>query len=170
MDAIDWIIVAILGTGFLTGLRKGLFRQLASLVGLIGGLFVARALFVRMGERMADVVGTSVPFAQVLSFFLIWLLIPVALSIVASLLTKMAEATHLGFVNRLLGACLGFIKFALFTSLAIHLIEFADSENSLIQKATKQQSLLYYPIANFSDTFYPIIKKTTQELIETTDL
>ncbi len=170
MDSIDWIIVIILGLGALSGLRKGFIRQIASLAGLIGGLFVARAVYAQVGERMADTAGISVPFAQVLSFFLIWLIIPIILSIVASLLTRMTEAVHLGFMNRMLGACLGFVKFAILTSLAVHVIEFADSEDSLIQKTTKQNSLLYYPIANILDTFYPIIRKTIPELIETTDL
>ena len=71
MDSLDWIILVILGAGAVLGFLKGFFKQLASLAGLIGGLFVARALFVRVGEQMAETVGTSVTFAQILSFFLL---------------------------------------------------------------------------------------------------
>lgn len=139
-------------------------------MGLVAGLFVARALFASTGERMAEVVGTSVTFAQILSFFLIWLLVPVLLSMMTSLITRVIEAVHLGIVNRLLGACLGFVKLVLFVSLVIHFIEFADSEDILINETTKHCSLLYYPLAEFSDIFCPILRKATQNFIETTDL
>ena len=170
MIPLDWIIVAILALGAVAGFVKGFFKQLASLTGLVAGLFVARALFARAGEYVADAAGASVTFARILSFFLIWILVPVALSVLASLLTRAAEAVRLGFVNRLFGACLGLAKFALIVSLAIHFVEFADSENVLIHQTVKQRSLLYRPIAEFSDVFYPAVKKAAQELIETTDL
>lgn len=170
MDSLDCIILVILGIGSVIGFMKGFFKQLASLAGLVAGLFVARALFARVGEQVAESVGTSVTFAQILSFFLIWLLVPVALSMLASVLTRIADVIHLGFVNRLLGALLGVLKFALLVGLVIHFMEFADSEDTLIHKTAKQNSVLYYPIADFSGVFYPVVKKAAQNLIETTDL
>lgn len=170
MDLLDWIILVILGAGAVLGFLKGFFKQLASLAGLIGGLFVARALFVRVGEQMAETVGTSVTFAQILSFFLIWLLVPILLSLLASVITRVMDAVHLGIVNRFFGACLGLVKFALFLSLAIHFIEFADSKDSLIHETTKHSSLLYYPLAELSEAFYPVVREATLDLMKTTDL
>ena len=170
MGSLDWIITVFLGLGLVTGFLRGFFKQLASLVGLVAGLFVARALFAGVGERLAETMGSSVTFAQVLSFFLIWVLVPFSLSVIASIFTKMFDAVHLGFFNRLLGACLGIVKYAFFISLAIHFIEFADSEDYLIHETAKRRSLLYYPIASFSDVFYPVIKEAARELIETTDI
>ena len=170
MEALDWIIAVFLGIGFVMGFMKGFFRQLASLVGLIAGLLIARALFVTVGEQLAEAVGSSVTFAQILSFFLIWILVPFALSILASLLTRMFDAISLGFVNRLSGAFMGLVKYAFFISLAIHFIEFADSKDFLIHETAKQRSLLYYPTASFSDVFYPVVKEAVKDLIETTDI
>jgi membrane protein required for colicin V production len=37
---------------------------------------VARALFASVGEKLAEELGTSLTFAQVVAFILIWLLVP----------------------------------------------------------------------------------------------
>lgn len=51
MQTIDWIMIAIVGLGAVVGFSKGFIRQLASVVGLVAGLLVARALYASVGER-----------------------------------------------------------------------------------------------------------------------
>ena len=45
MATIDIIILAMIGVGVIMGLIKGFVKQMASIVGLIAGLLMARALF-----------------------------------------------------------------------------------------------------------------------------
>ena len=45
MATIDIIILAMIGVGVIMGLMKGFVKQMASIVGLIAGLLMARALF-----------------------------------------------------------------------------------------------------------------------------
>lgn len=149
MATIDWVIIILLALGAASGFMKGFFKQLAAVVGLIAGLLVARALFAGLGEQLAVAVGTSVTFGQILAFLLIGLIVPLVLSLLASALTKIVDMTGLGFINRLLGAVLGVIKYALVISLVIHFIDFADSKDNLIHSTTKGSSLLYYPIKDF---------------------
>lgn len=54
MTVLDWIIVAIISIGAILGFTKGFIRQLASIVGLVVGLLVARALFASVGEKLAE--------------------------------------------------------------------------------------------------------------------
>ncbi len=70
MATIDIIILAMIGVGVIMGLMKGFVKQMASIVGLIAGLLMARALFGIVAERLAPVLGTSTTVAQVLAF--IW--------------------------------------------------------------------------------------------------
>ena len=67
---------------------KGFVKQLASIVGLIAGLLVARALFASVAEKLAPVLGTSTVIAQILAFVLIWVAVPLGFVLVASFLTK----------------------------------------------------------------------------------
>lgn len=70
MATIDIIILAMIGVGVIMGLIKGFVKQMASIVGLIAGLLMARALFGIVAERLAPVLGTSTTVAQVLAFYI----------------------------------------------------------------------------------------------------
>ena len=58
MATIDIIILAMIGVGVIMGLIKGFVKQMASIVGLIAGLLMARALFGIVAERLARFLGT----------------------------------------------------------------------------------------------------------------
>lgn len=167
MTTLDFIIIGIIFIGAILGFTKGFIKQLSSIVGLIAGLLLARALFASVGEKLAVELGTSVSIGQTIAFFLIWLVVPLGISLLASMLSQAVEAIHLGFINRWLGAGLGIIKFALLTSMIVYFIEYIDSKDNLIRSTTKSKSLLYYPIKDFSGIFIPKIKSVTKQLIDT---
>ncbi len=140
MATIDIIILAMIGVGVIMGLIKGFVKQMASIVGLIAGLLMARALFGIVAERLAPVLGTSTTVAQVLAFILIWIAVPLGFAFVASLLTKALDAVHLGWLNRWLGSGLGALKYMILIGLAIHVIEYIDPNNEMIS-ATKKEGI-----------------------------
>ena len=167
LSVLDWIIIAIIALGVVFGFMKGAVKQAATIVGLIAGLLLARALFSQLGEKLAVELGTTVSVAQVIAFFMIWILVPVVFLILASMLTKALEIVHLGIVNRLLGALLGALKYAFIVSLAISFLEYIDSKDELINRTVKQSSLLYYPVKELSGLFIPALKNVTNEIIQT---
>lgn len=162
MTSLDLVIVIMLGIGAIIGFMKGFIKQVISMVGLVAGLLVARALFGVVGEKLAVEVGTSATFGQILAFFLIWIIVPIGLSIIASILTKMAKMVSLGFVNRWLGSGIGLIKYGLLVSMFINLIEFIDLDNHLIYAESKQKAALYYPMQRFAGIFAPAFKSVTK--------
>ena len=166
MEIIDWIIIGIVAVGTVLGFSKGALRQVATLVGLVAGLLLARALYLTVGERMAVEFGTDATVSQIIAFFLIWILVPIALLWVASLLTRVLEVVNLGILNRLAGAVLGGVKYALIVSLAIQLVQFVDPNDQLIAKETKKNSATYYPMEEVGNMFVPTIKNVTKELFE----
>lgn len=165
MSPLDWFIAGIIALGVAIGCMKGAIRQLASIVGLLAGLLLARSLFVAVGDRLGEELGTSVTFARILAFILIGVLVPVVFLFLASVLTRIVDGLQLGWLNRLLGAGLGAIKYVLLLSIAIHCMEFIDSEDNLISSTNKQQSLLYTPVKDSAGYFYPVIKDVTKQLI-----
>ena len=166
METIDCIIIGFVAVGTVLGFTKGALRQVATLVGLVAGLLLARALYLTVGERMAVELGTSATVAQIIAFFLIWILVPIALLWVASLLTRVLEVVHLGILNRIAGALVGGVKYALLASLVIQLIEFIDPQDGLISKTIKKSSVLYYSMEEVGDVFVPTLKNVTKELFE----
>ena len=161
MATIDIIILAMIGVGVIMGLIKGFVKQMASIVGLIAGLLMARALFGIVAERLAPVLGTSTTVAQVLAFILIWIAVPLGFAFVASLLTKALDAVHLGWLNRWLGSGLGALKYMILIGLAIHVIEYIDPNNEMISATKKKESVLYYSMRDLSGIFFPVFKNVT---------
>ena len=166
MAVIDIIILVFIGIGTVWGMTKGFIRQLSSLVGLVVGLLVARALFAEVGDWVAPAIGVSVTIARVLAFFMLWIVVPLLFSLFASFLTKALKAVHLGWVNRWLGGGLGAIKFMLLVGMLIQLIEFVDAEHELLPQELKNESMLYGPMYDFAGMFIPAVKAAGEQIME----
>lgn len=165
MTTIDIIIVIIIGAGAIMGLFKGFIKQLAMIAGLVVGLIAAKALYMSLAEKICPTVTNSMTVAQIISFVVIWMAVPLAFTLVAALFSKVLEAVSLGAVNRLLGLVLGALKYVILIGLFINVLEFVDSDNRLISRTNKEQSVLYYPMKNFVGMFFPTVKEVTQQYI-----
>lgn len=165
MELLDIIILVLLGIGIIQGLMKGFLKQLAAIVGLVAGLLIARSLFGVVAEHLVTALGTSVTIAQILSFILIWVLVPLICIMVASVLTKALDAIHLGWLNRLLGGLFGAIKVMLLIGLAIHVLEYIDPKSEIIGETKKDASVLYHPMEEFTDVFFPVLKDMTDKIV-----
>ena len=162
MTTIDIIILIALGAGVIIGFMKGFIRQLASILGLIVGLLAAKALYTSLAVKLCPTVTDSMTVAQILAFVIIWIAVPLIFTLVASVLTKAMEAVSLGWLNRLLGAGLGALKYLLLVSLVVCVIQFIDTDSQLISQTKKEESLLYYPMERFAGMFFPAAKEVTQ--------
>lgn len=165
MTTIDIVILVILGAGAIVGGAKGFLRQLAGLLGLVAGLLIAKALYATVAERIFLPLTDSLTVAQGIAFVVIWLAVPLAFLLLALLLTKAMEAVSLGWVNRLLGAGLGLLKSALLVSLLICVVEYIDTDNTLLKKTKKRESVLYYPLEKFAGVFLPAAKEMAVEFL-----
>lgn len=165
METIDIIILVIVAAGTVIGFIKGFIRQLATILGLIVGLLAAKALYTSLAEKLCPTLTDSMTAAQIVSFIAIWIAVPILFTLIALLLTKLMDVIYLGWLNRLLGGVLGAVKFLLLISLFIGVLEFVDSDNKLIEKTKKRESLLYYPMKAFAGIFIPVAKDITQQYI-----
>lgn len=166
MTAIDIVILIIIGAGIVIGMMRGLIKQACAVVGLIAGLLVARGLYTMVGEQLAPHIGTSVSVAQIISFVVIWAVVPTILMVAGMALTKVLEAASLGIVNRLLGAVLGALLNVLFLGMLFKVIEYIDPGQKLIREETKEESAFYNPVKETAGLFFPVIEKVTHEIIK----
>ena len=169
MEVIDIIILILIGVGVIQGLMKGSMKELASVVGFVAGLLLARALFGTVAEQLAPALGTSITIAQILSFILIWVAVPIGCSLVASVLTKALEVVHLGWLNRLAGAMLGAVKMMLLAGIGIYVLEYIDPKSEMVSKTTKKASVLYTPMKELVDQCLPVVKDMTDDIKDVTD-
>ena len=169
MEIIDIIILLLIGVGVIQGLMKGSIKQLASIVGFVAGLLLARALFATVAEQLAPALQTSITVAQILSFILIWVAVPIGCSLIASVLTKALEVINLGWLNRLAGALLGAVKMMLLVGIGIYVLEYIDPESEMVSRTTKRASVLYSPMKGFVDQCLPVVREMTDDIKDVTD-
>ena len=109
-----WIEVACAGAllyGLVRGWMNGLFEELVSAGGFLIGLGIAYIYFKTIGCNMWD-------------FIFITIGTPFVLCLLASLLTKVLDKIPVaGFINHLLGAVLGCIKWGLIVGFFLLLLE-----------------------------------------------
>lgn len=169
MEVIDIIILVLIGIGAISGLMRGSIKQLAQIVGFVAGLLLARGMFGVVAEQLAPALGTSITIAQILSFILIWVAVPIGCSLIASVLTKALNVVNLGWLNRLAGAMLGAVKLMMLIGLGIYVLEYIDPKSEMVSKTTKKSSLLYSPMKEFVDQCLPVVKDVTEDIKDVTD-
>ncbi len=162
MATVDIILIVVLVVGIVRGYMAGFINQLASLLGLVVGLVVARAMYGALADKLYSTVTDSMTAAQVMAFVLIWLAVPVAFAIVAFALTKLMSVVSLGWVNRWLGAGLGAIKYVLFASLVMCVLEFVEGGTDILNT---DDSVLYDIVKQLGGLFVPAATDIVQNMV-----
>ena len=156
------LILAVVLVGFVKGLMCGFFRQVVSIVGFLAGLWVAFMLYSVLGDWIAPYIGSDVSVGRALAFILLWIGVPVGLSLLAYMLTKAVETVKLGGLNRLGGALLGGLKYMVFLSCALNVA----FRIHLISGSTGEHSRLYHPVRAMSDKLFEVCKTHVVRVVE----
>ncbi|GEM_PF-4654167 len=126
LGALDWLFIAIILGTTLIGVFSGLIQQVASAIGLIGGIVLAQ-LFC---EPMANVLNqwiTNINLAKAISYLSIFISIGIAMRLFAALTTAIVETLALKTINRGAGAIFGFIKGFIITAIIAGTLHFYNS-------------------------------------------
>ncbi|MDL2211072.1 CvpA family protein [Bacteroides sp. OttesenSCG-928-M17] len=159
MTLLDYAIIVMLLLGTISGCLKGFLRMLATVAGLIGGLLIARMLYVSVAEKISPIVMDSMTIAQIIAFIAIWVIVPAILMLLASFFTHALEAASLGWINRMLGLLFGLLQGILVVGVLINVLDYLDSNNVLLSGTIKEESVLYYPLKNFISSLFLIGKE-----------
>ena len=166
MQIIDIIILVLVIAGIITGFRKGFIRQLATLTGLVVGLLAAKALYGVVGDKLTGTVTNDPSMAHLFAFILIWIVVPIMFTLVASVITKALEIISLGWLNRILGAALGAVKWVLFISVFICVLNYIDAEGKIVSKELRDQSMLYKPVGELAGLFMPVVQDFANDILQ----
>lgn len=168
MGFIDIVFTALLGYALYNGLKNGLFVEIASFASLIVGIFVAIkfSYVVRLG--LEDVLKTNPKYIEIIAFAITFLLVVVAIHLLAKFFTGLFSFAHLGWLNKLGGAVFSLLKTILMLSVVISLFQKININNILVKEETLNNSVFYNPIQEVSKMMYPSIEKWYEEFKEKT--
>jgi len=157
MEFIDLIIGGLLAYGLIKGLWKGLFTELASVVSLLAGIFIAIKFSGALGKMLEGQVDNP-KHAVITAFVLLFISVVIGIMLLAKTFTKLADFAGLGLVNRLLGGLFGLIKMALILSVSLNFFLKLNAANTFAKKETLDKSMFFYPVLKVSTTLFPILE------------
>jgi membrane protein required for colicin V production len=133
MNPFDILIIIILVVTLARGIFRGLVKELASIVGVLGGFYAAYSYYPLLGPPL----GRWIPqpgWANIVGFVLLFTAVYLIVSILGVIIKYLLSIAFLGWVDRLCGALFGCLKGVLICAvLLVALIAFLPTNSSLVK-------------------------------------
>ena len=155
MEFIDIILGGLLVYGCVRGLWNGFFVEMASLISLLLGVYVAIKFSDLLATILSGFVRWSPTTVKITAFVLLFVAVVITITILAKAFTSMASFASLGLLNKLAGGFLGVLKTILILSIALNLFERLNVRHTFVKAETLEKSLLYGPIHETATFLYP---------------
>jgi membrane protein required for colicin V production len=155
---IDIIILLFLLYGAYRGFSRGLIVEVATLAGLVLGVYMAVRYSSYTENFLRDFLNFSSRYISYVALAVTFILVVILVYIVGKLLTKLVDIISLGLVNKLLGTALGVAKYFLIVCVLLLVTDALNEKFQFISEETRQKSLLFYPFLNFAQEMYNAIR------------
>ncbi|ALM49314.1 hypothetical protein AMR72_10665 [Flavobacterium psychrophilum] len=159
MTGLDIILCCILGYGVFNGVRKGLFVELASLVSLLLGIYIAIKFSGAVGSFFDGHLPDDPKTAAIVAFIITFVGVVIGITLLAKFMTKIADFSGLGLVNRIMGAIFGLLRTVLILSVLLTFFVKINHNNFIAEKKTLDESIFFYPILKVSNVIFPILEE-----------
>lgn len=157
INYIDIILFIPLCWGVIQGIRHGLVKEIASLIAIIIGIYVARFWSVGVADFLTDMTRWSPEVCRTIAYLLVFIVVALVIHLLAYMISKILSAIMLGWVNRLLGALFGFAKMVLILSLVLNVVGVLHEYIPIKDNKAVKSSLLYKPIEQAIPNILPFI-------------
>jgi membrane protein required for colicin V production len=169
MNLLDLGIIALLFLVTLRGYFRGLFQELAVLVGLVGGLLIAARTYLAVATLILPLVN-SLYWAQGLAFAVVLVAVYWCVRALAYILQRLLYHLYLDVLDRLLGAFFAFIKGCLILGLALLLLGVVLPKNSHLIKESRAHPLLIHLAKRTLDLLPPDFKQRAKDYLHSVPL
>ena len=163
MNYLDFIIAVPLLWGAWKGFQRGIIFEIAMLIGIILGLYLAfkvSSLFEGLVSKIVDAQGSTL---HMISFFVVFICVVLIMILFAKFLEGILKIGNLNTFNKIAGAFFGMLKFALVVSVVLSVFSPVDAQLGLLSAKTKADSYLYQPVVSVSQYLFPALKDVQQE-------
>ncbi len=150
MNYVDVVILGFIVYGAYKGFSKGFIIEIASLFALVFGL-IGAILFSSPANAFLKEYFPYQNLPSIIAFILTFIVIIIIINIIARFLTKVIKMGALGGVNKILGAFIGGLKFAIILSVIALLIDQFQFIFSFVDNDIIEESILYEPIKGIGE-------------------
>ncbi len=156
MNWIDFIIVILVVLSVISGFSNGLMKEVASLVGLILGIWGAIKFSNFTAAKLYEWFDMSGQYVGIIAFIITFCAIVIVLHFIGALADKVVDAAQLGFLNRLLGMVFGAVKNILILSVIFSVLNAIEARRHFLPKSV-ETSKFYKPVADIVPSIFPVI-------------
>ena len=154
MNPFDILVIVIMAYGVIRGIFRGLVRELASIVGVLGGFYAAYTYYPHIAKLISPWI-TNPAYLNIVSYMVLFLAVVVIVGILAVVIKYLLNIAYLGWVDRVSGALFGGVKAALIVSvLFIVLTAFLPKGAPIIKDAASSPI-----VASVSEVLAKVISK-----------
>lgn len=158
MNIFDIVFLVIFIWAAYKGFSKGLIIQAASLAALLLGIIGAIKFSGYTAFVLTKKFNVTGEYLQLTAFAITFVIIVIAVHLVARLTEKFVKAVALDFVNRILGLLFSTIKIAFIVSIVLVIINTIDYKTPFLPKDSVNKSLLYKPLSSLAPMLFPFFR------------
>ena len=155
MNYLDIIIAAPLLYGLIKGFSNGIVKEITSLLALFIGVYVAVNFSEFLEPKFIDILDGYQQFIPVLAFAVLFLVSVLCIKTLGFFIDKLTKVLALGILSRVFGGVFGFLKVVVIFSFLLFVI----TDYNLVNKQTKNGSVLFEPLTDVAKTITPQLKK-----------
>lgn len=148
------IIVPMIWYGF-KGFKKGLVFEVAGVVGLIAGTWIA----INFSKKIAEIIGLSGKYVDIIAFVITFSAVIFLVYLFAKFIEKAVTFVVPEFLNNIGGLVLGALKVALIASVLLYFVTSMDRYELFLKKEVKAGSILYPPVSSIAPVLFPEFRK-----------
>ncbi|WP_290843622.1 CvpA family protein [Flavobacterium sp.] len=164
MVLIDIILIIAFFIGTFKGLKNGLFVEFSSFIGLLVGLWVALKFSDVTRDFLGEHLGSNPKYSYFFAFIITFIAVVVGISILAKVLTKIADFSGIGILNNIGGALFGFARSLLIMSVLLNIFDKVNFTNILASQESLEKSILYRPVKAIGHVVYPFLSTELHDI------
>jgi len=154
MNYLDLIITGPLLYGLIKGFSNGLIKEVAALVALVAGVYVAINFSEYLKPKVVAVLGGYEEFVSIIAFGVLFIVSVLCIKTLGFVIDKLTKALALGIISRVFGGVFGLLKVLVVFSFFLFII----TEYDLVDEKTKKESVLFEPLNDIATIITPQLK------------
>jgi membrane protein required for colicin V production len=158
MTVLDVVMIVITGFCLIRGIFRGLIKEISSIVGVLAGYYAAYSYYGYPAKLLSQWLSNT-GYINLLSFFTIFCLVFLIISILGVIIKYLLSISHLGWADRISGAIFGLTKGILISAiLLLALTAFLPKGTPIIKK-----SFLAPHVVMISETMAKVVPKQMKQ-------
>lgn len=142
MTLLDILLAVPLLFLIFMGWKKGLVREVATLAGVLAGLWAS----IHLSQRVAPLLGLDGESSVLIAFIVTFLVALVLSYLLGRCVEGLMKMAKLSLLNRISGAILGAAKALCVLAVLLNYLVMIDGKEMILKPATKEKSILYKPV------------------------